>query len=539
MSKCILPVKIISENNVVNSLNLFKEKEKQIHLNEKEVTTLSKGSFIVLDFGKEVAGGIRILTKDATNKCAEIHIRFGESVGECYAPIGYKNATNDHSTRDIYYEIPFLSDITIGSTGFRFVRIDVEDDVSLSFKNIYAVLDDVKEIDGYFISDDELLNKIFDIAAYTNALCHKNGFYYDGIKRDRLVWIGDAYPIYKASKYLYLKDEELLNSLKFATIESPLPNWVNWSPMYSFWWMLLLAEHYLDNNDINVVLPLLSYLKGIIYQSKDLIKENGDLSFGFLFIDWPSHYDIEDPLGNDVVKKEDEITGCRFLVLLTLKKVLQAFEKLLNKEDLKLINELISCLEKGNSNVIKFKQIAALGVEAGYKDDNKKEILLTGGANGLSTFQSYFILKSISELGMHEESVAQAKEYYGKMIELGATTFFEDFDIAWADNVTKIDEIPIEDKKDFHGDHGAFCYKGYRHSLCHGWSSGVVAFIFEYIVGVKQIDSTNFIIKPNLGNIKNLKCAFATKNGLVKLEFVNGKLINIEVPEGILISIEE
>ena len=539
MSKFILPTKIITENNVINSLNLFKEKEKQIHLNEREVTTLSKGSFIVLDFGKEIAGGIRILTKDATNKCAKIHIRFGESVGECYAPIGYKNATNDHSTRDLYYDIPFLSDITIGSTGFRFVRIDVEDDVTLSFKNIYAVVDEVKQIDGYFISDDELLNKIFDIAAYTNALCHKNGFYYDGIKRDRLVWIGDAYPIYKASKYLYLKDEELLNSLKFATIESPLPNWVNWSPMYSFWWMLLLAEHYLDNNDMNVVLPLLDYLKGIIYQSKDLIKENGDLSFGFLFIDWPSHYDIEDPLGNDAIKKKDEITGCRFLVLLTLKKVLKAFEKLLNNEDLKLINELISRLEKGNSNVIKFKQIAALGVEAGYKDKNKEDILFNNGANGLSTFQSYFILKSISELGMHEESVAQAKEYYGKMIELGATTFFEDFDIAWADNVTKIDEIPVEGKKDFHGDHGTFCYKGYRHSLCHGWSSGVVAFIFEYIVGVKQIDSTNFIIKPNLGNIKNLKCAFATKNGLVKLEFVNGKLINKEVPEGILISTEE
>lgn len=539
MSKFVLPTKIITENNVINSLNLFKEKEKQIHLNEREVTTLSKGSFIVLDFGKEIAGGLRILTKDATNNLVKIHIRFGESVGECYASLGYKNATNDHSTRDLYYDIPFLSDITIGSTGFRFVRIDVEDDVTLSFKNIYAVVDEVKQIDGYFISDDELLNKIFDVASYTNALCHKNGYYYDGIKRDRLVWIGDAYPIYKASKYLYLKDEELLNSLKFATIESPLPCWVNWSPMYSFWWMLLLAEHYLDNNDINVVLPLLGYLKGIIYQSKDLIKENGDLAFHFLFVDWPSHYDEQDPYGNDVIKKEDEITGCRFLVLLTLRKVLLAFDKLLNNEDVLLIKQLISYLEKGNTDVKKFKQIAALGVEAGYKDDNKKEILLTGGANGLSTFQSYFIFKAIDELGFHDESVKQAKEYYGKMLELGATTFFEDFDISWANDVTKIDEIPNNNKKDFHGDHGAFCYKGYRHSLCHGWSSGVVAYIYEYIVGIKQVGNNHFVIKPVLGEIKNLKCAFATNKGLVELEFNDGKISNVNSPKDVIVEIKE
>ena len=166
MSKFLLPTRIISENNVLNSSNLFKDKEKQIHLNEKEVTTLTKGSFIVLDFGKEIAGGLRILTKDATNNLARIHIRFGESVGECYAPLGYKNATNDHSIRDLYFDIPFLSDTTIGSTGFRFVRIDVEDDVSLSFKNIYAVQDDVKQIDGYFISDDKLLNDIFSVVNF-------------------------------------------------------------------------------------------------------------------------------------------------------------------------------------------------------------------------------------------------------------------------------------------------------------------------------------------------------------------------------------
>jgi hypothetical protein len=28
---------------------------------------------------------------------------------------------------------------------------------------------------------------------------------------------------------------------------------------------------------------------------------------------------------------------------------------------------------------------------------------------------------------------------------------------------------------------GAYCYKGFRHSFCHGWSVGVICFIKEFL----------------------------------------------------------
>ena len=34
--------------------------------------------------------------------------------------------------------------------------------------------------------------------------------------------------------------------------------------------------------------------------------------------------------------------------------------------------------------------------------------------------------------------------------------------------------------KYMNGDYGAHCYVGFRHSLCHGWSAGVVKFIKEH-----------------------------------------------------------
>jgi hypothetical protein len=96
----------------------------------------------------------------------------------------------------------------------------------------------------------------------------------------------------------------------------------------------------------------------------------------------------------------------------------------------------------------------------------------------MSTFMSYYILKAVASFDK-PAAIEMMKEYYGAMLDKGATTFWEDFDIEWAENSCRIDELPTPDKKDIHGDFGAFCYIGYRHSLCHGWSAGVIQFIKE------------------------------------------------------------
>ena len=81
------------------------------------------------------------------------------------------------------------------------------------------------------------------------------------------------------------------------------------------------------------------------------------------------------------------------------------------------------------------------------------------------------------------------KEYFGGMLSRGATSFWEDFDVAWLEGSGRIDEFPEEGQKDIHGDFGAFCYIGFRHSLCHGWASGVLAFIIEQLLGAAKNES--------------------------------------------------
>jgi hypothetical protein len=94
----------------------------------------------------------------------------------------------------------------------------------------------------------------------------------------------------------------------------------------------------------------------------------------------------------------------------------------------------------------------------------------------MSTFMSYYILSAVASFDK-DAAVRMMKEYYGAMLDKGATTFWEDFDLAWMKGSSRIDEFPTAGERDIHGDFGAFCYKGFRHSLCHGWSAGVIEFI--------------------------------------------------------------
>ena len=125
------------------------------------------------------------------------------------------------------------------------------------------------------------------------------------------------------------------------------------------------------------------------------------------------------------------------------------------------------------------KQVIALKYFAtGELTDQEYEKLIEGRAKGFSTFMSYYVLTAIAS---RDEKIAidLMKEYYGAMLDRGATTFWEDFNMDWLEGSGRIDEFD-DTKKDLHGDYGAHCYVGFRHSLCHGWSAGVVKFIKEH-----------------------------------------------------------
>ena len=154
------------------------------------------------------------------------------------------------------------------------------------------------------------------------------------------------------------------------------------------------------------------------------------------------------------------------------------------------------------------------------ENDTMKETLLRGGAQGLSTFQSYPILTAVASYGEYEAALSMMKEYYGGMLSVGATTFWEDFDLDWLDNCTRLDEMPVEGKKDIHGDYGKFCYMSFRHSFCHAWSAGVIPYLVETVAGIKTEGAgmRRITIQPHLSGLKHVKVKFPTAYGVMSVE---------------------
>ena len=157
--------------NVEHVEALLKDKALCVSFSKESIVEFNgKGSYVVLDYGKELCGGIRIVTCDASGM-ARFRLTFGESLSECYASIGEKNATNDHSPRDFEVDIVSLSDLTFGQTGFRFVRIELLTEEPVFIRNIFAISTlPVFEREHYIKTSDAELNKIIDTAVYTLKL---------------------------------------------------------------------------------------------------------------------------------------------------------------------------------------------------------------------------------------------------------------------------------------------------------------------------------------------------------------------------------
>lgn len=501
--KCIFSTRTVIESKVENLEAAVKSKTLCISLcGTSDSATVRTGGFFLLDFGRELTGGIRIITTKAPNG-ATAHIRFGESVSEALAPIGQSGACNDHSPRDINVTLSALSDLTFGQTAFRFVRIENTSSEPLTLYAVAAV-SRTEEFprNGFIKTNDRELNRILDTAARTLHLCCQNGFIWDGVKRDRLVWSGDLHQEILTALYLFGNIENLRNSISFLGAEAE-KGWINTMPAYSAWWILNLCDYSKISGDREFLNTMLPTAHGIIHRFNQCVNESGDISV-WSFLDWQSN------------ETEDAVTGTALLYILAAQRLTE-YEPDVEAEC------LCRKLEKYLDKEVKFKQARAFQILAGGSHGNALEFIENGGAAGISTFMCYYILSAYAELG-GEKSLEIIKEYFGGMLSKGATSFWEDFDMEWLKSSGRIDELPQNGLKDIHGDYGAYCYKGFRHSLCHGWSSGVYAFFIERILGIKIENGALKEINPRVPNGLTVEAEIPLNGGILSVSVKDGKV---------------
>ncbi len=292
-------------------------------------TTLNgKGSYVVLDFGREVGGIPSLQFGAASDNAQSVFMAFSESVL-------YTGPQSDRSdggrSEDGNLSIPVTAHGTYTVPaeklrgGFRYLTVGLQTSgpveltgVTLNFTPAPA-LADVRAYSGSFHSNDDLVNRVWYAGAYTvqmNTIDPNQGRIWpppasswfnngvsgsgttilvDGAKRDRLIWSGDL-GISSLTAYVSTGDTvSVKNDLDtlFAHQDSagglpcngPEANFGIISDTYHLWALQVAINYYLYSGDRSWVIAHWPQIKKAVAFSTAKIGAHGLLAVNLKF-DW-------------------------------------------------------------------------------------------------------------------------------------------------------------------------------------------------------------------------------------------------------------
>lgn len=527
---------------VAAARHLLRPATGQAELGGEGMCTLSTAqdgtAALILDYGRELHGGLRLVFGSASRpEPSTVRIRFGESVSEACseensAVVTKGFSTNDHAMRDMTQKVPRDGQIELGNTGFRFVRIDLlEPATTLHLKEATAIFRyRDRPYLGSFRCSDERLTRIWETGAYTVHL-NMQEYLWDGIKRDRLIWVGDMHPEMATILSVFGADDIVPRSLDMACSQFPLPHWLNDMSAYSMWYLIIHSDWYRHSGDRAFLERHRNYILGVIDAIDACVDENGDEHLAqWRFLDWPSS---SDPIGVEA--------GYRALLCLAMQSGERLCELLGDAQHAARCRRIEACIRRQDKSHNGLKQAAALMALAGTisADDACRDVISADGAKGFSTFYGYYMLEAMARAGRYDEAMGIIRRFWGGMLDLGATTFWEDFDLDWTVDAAGIDDFVPEGKKDIHGDFGEYCYPGFRHSLCHGWASGPTPWLTRHVLGVEVLEPgcRKIRITPHLGDLEWAEGSFPTPFGPVRIRHEkrpDGRIVSeIDAPKGV------
>lgn len=533
VSEYLIPTRVVlTEGPVTSPEVLTMPYPGQVSTSEEHMTEFGPGGSVLLDFGKEIQGGIQITrAMYGSHDPARFRLVLGESVSEALSDVTEKGstATNDHAVRDFEISVPWLGAAEYGNSGFRFARLDyLGDDEQTALVAVRAISKyrDIPYL-GSFHCSDKRLDNIWQTGAYTVHL-NMQEYLWDGIKRDRLVWIGDMHPEVMTVGTVFGNHEVVRKSLDYVRDGTP-EGWMNGICSYSLWWIIIHHHLYQWYGDMDYLQEQKGYLMTLLEKVLDNIDGSKENYTDGRFIDWPS---------ND---KPDVIhAGLQALTVRALEAGAEMCEWLNDEYLRERCSKAAARMREYVPDAVGNSQAAALLSIQGMMDaEEASKIILENGPEKFTSFMGYYLLEALAKGGHYAEAMDLISKYWGKMLDLGATTFWEDFNYSDAENAARIDEIVPEDKFDIHADGGAWCYVGLRHSFCHGWASGPTTWLSRHVLGIEPVGVgfKQVRIEPHLGDLQWAEGTFPTPYGVISVRHekkADGTVVSdIKLPKGI------
>lgn len=293
---------------------------------------------------------------------------------------------------------------------------------------------------------DPMLQKIYQVSVRTLHECMQTVFE-DGPKRDRRLWIGDLHLQALADYATYNQCDLVKRCLYlFAGLTAkdgrvPANVFTNGEPQpddtflfdYSLFFVSILSDYYAQTQDENTLGQLMPIAKQQIDLALEYVDHGGALILPKswpVFVDWSDTFDKQ---------------TCAQMILIYALKQLIAFPNCPNLESYQsaLIRLSNNVLKKRRDNGLFVSGTAAevniatqaWAVLAGVLPQEENQHLMQQAVKQLfpilgivTPYMYHFIVQALFESNMQVEAIDLMKQYWGKMVELGADTFWEIFD---------------------------------------------------------------------------------------------------------------
>ena len=469
---------------------------------------------VLFDFGRELFAGV---TVDGLGSIA-VRVRFGESKEEAM-DVQWSVVT--------FEQVPQNGKLTFEPYAFRYVFVS---DKNAQIKGEYEYLP--MTATGSFSCNDACINKVWETAAYTFHLnCRE--FFLDGIKRDRWVWSGDAYQSLFVNRYLFFDKDIEQRTLIALGGKRPFQRHINTIMDYTFLWIISIYDHYVTfgaKDFLVQIMPHLSEVMAFCRERKDcdgfVRGKEGD----WVFIDWADIDKTGAVCGEQILYAkalECYSSICRVLDMDDLESGSEAKwlqKKIIEKFYDQKQKSFVDSFESGKNQVTRHSNLLAylfLPMAGSMKKDIYDHVILNANVPQITTPYFKFFENQVHCLEGNVKGLEDSlRNYYGAMLQDGATTFYEAYD-------------PHIEGADQYAMYG----RPFEKSLCHAWSASPVYLLGNFRLGVSNtgIGYETFDVRPCLGGLEEIRGTVPVVGGIVSV-YGNRKEVCVmaDVPGGTL-----
>ncbi len=391
---------------------------------------------------------------------------------------------------------------------FRFVRAGGVENVSC-LAEFYPVC-----YRGAFACSDPQLTDVWSRSAYTLRLCMQD-FLLDGLKRDRLPWVGDLMVSLMVNAYVFADAEIVRRTLSVLGRAGISSSHLNGIIDYSLWWVICHHHFQLYFADVDYLRREWRRIKMLMACLESQCDADGILipdADDWLLIDWGKS---EKNTALQMLWHWALISAAKLAERLGENTTAANWQRRAGELKSFLLEHAWSTIEDPSRHA-QFLSVLA-GVARPEQFPAVKAALLGKKLPSVGTpYMACFENLALAKLDAVPEMLARVKHYWGGMLEHGATTFWEAYDADEKGNAMY-----------------AFYERPFGKSLCHAWSAGPAAFLPTGILGLEVLEDgwKRFVLNPDPDCLEWVAVAIPTPRGTIEITLEAG-VMSLCLPPG-------